>query len=162
QWRKIVTDQPVINMRSMALAGDDIWVAYRYSGLFSRLHRSGDRWIVTPFLAKEGYGPVDTDFLKRDSRGWIWRGSTEGVYISDGHHFAPSDWIHIGPENGLATKENNQYGFFEDKDASVWIAGEEGVTHLRPDPAWFNAPPRATAPQVTRVEADSTAFLYPA
>ena len=162
QWHKIATDRPIMNLRSIAVTGDDIWVAYRTSGAFSRLHRDGDRWMVMPFRAQEGYGPIDTDFLKRDSRGWIWRGSTEGIYISDGHHFGPADWIHINPGTGLATKEMNQYGFFEDKDGSVWIAGEEGVTHLRPDASWFAAPRDVPPPEVTRVEADGSAFLFPA
>jgi ligand-binding sensor domain-containing protein len=161
RWHKLATDQPVTMVRSFTLAGDDIWVSHRRSGAFSRLHRNGEQWHVTLFSANAGYGPVDTDFLKRDSRGWIWRGSTKGVYISDGRRVAPNDWIHIHPENGLATNENNQYGFFEDADGGVWIAGEEGVTRFRPDAAWFDAPRAAAPPQVTRVEADGRVFLSP-
>jgi ligand-binding sensor domain-containing protein len=162
RWRKLATDQPVTLVRSFTMAGDDIWVAHRRSGAFSRLHRKGDQWSVTLFPANAGYGPVDTDFLKRDSRGWIWRGSSRGVYVSDGRHIAPNDWLHIHPENGLATNENNQYGFFEDSDGSVWNSGEEGVTHFRPDASWFRAPGAAPPPQVTRVEADGRVFLFPA
>jgi hypothetical protein len=160
RWRPLATDQPVENVRSFALAGDDIWVAHRGSGAFSRLHRKGESWNVTLFSANAGYGPVDTDFLKRDSRGWIWRGSAEGVHISDGRRFEPNDWIHLHPGNGLASQEHNQYAFFEDTDHSVWIAGEDGLSHFRPDASWFDAP-RAAPPQVTRVEADGRVFLFP-
>jgi ligand-binding sensor domain-containing protein len=161
RWHKLATDQPVTAVRSFTLAGDDIWVAHRRAGAFSRLRRRGEQWSVSLFSANAGYGPVDTDFVKRDSRGWIWRGSSKGVHISDGRHVAPDDWIHIHPDNGLATNENNQYGFFEDSDSSVWISGEEGVTHFLPDASWFGAPAAAPPPQITRVEADGRVFLHP-
>jgi ligand-binding sensor domain-containing protein len=161
RWRKLATDQPVTMVRSFTLAGDDIWVAYRRSGGFSRMHRQGEQWKVTAFSAKAGYGPADTFFLKRDSRGWIWRGSRDGVHISDGLHAQSNDWLHIQLTSGLATNETGQYGFFEDRDGSVWIAGEEGVSHVQPDPSWFAAPRGVPAPQITRVEADGRAFLFP-
>jgi ligand-binding sensor domain-containing protein len=154
RWRKLATDLPVTEVRSFALAGDDIWVAYRRQGAFSRLTRNGDLWKVTAFADTSGYGPPDTHFLKRDRRGWIWRGSPEGVHVSDGRHVAPNDWIHIGMKNGLATDSTGQYGFFEDSDGSVWIAGEEGIAHIQPDPSWFDAPHGAPGPQVSLIEAD--------
>ncbi len=160
RWHKLVTDQAVESVRSFTLAGDDIWVAHRGPGAFSKLHRKGESWSVAIFSAHAGYGPVDTDFIKRDSRGWIWRGSPEGVHISDGHRFGPNDWIHLRPGNGLASKEHNQYAFFEDADSSVWIAGEEGVSHFRPAASWFDAP-RGAPPHITRVEADGRVFLFP-
>jgi ligand-binding sensor domain-containing protein len=160
QWHKIVTDRPVTVVRGFALAGDDIWVAHRRSGAFSRLHRSGDRWNVTFFTPSGGYGPAGTEFIKRDSRGWIWRGTDTGVFVSDGVHVAPNDWIHINLQNGLAANETGQYGFFEDSSGAVWITGDEGVTRLEPQAAWFAAP-RSELPVITRVEADGKVFLYP-
>lgn len=160
RWHKISTDQPVTLVRGFALAGDDIWVAHRRNGAFSRLHRSGDRWNVTLFTPSGGYAPAGTEFLKRDSRGWIWRGTDQGVYVSDGQHVAPNDWLHIHLANGLAANEMGQYGFFEDSDRSVWITGDEGVSRLLPDPTWFHAPP-AAPPRITRIDADGRLFLYP-
>ena len=160
RWHKIVTDQPVTLVRGFALAGDDIWVAHRRNGAFSRLHRAGDRWQVTLFTPSAGYAPAGTEFLKRDSRGWIWRGTDQGVYVSDGHHLAPNDWLHIHLENGLAAHEMGQYGFFEDSDGAVWITGDEGVSRLLPKRAWFDAQPGA-GPRITRVDADGRHFLYP-
>jgi len=160
RWHKIATDQPVTLVRGFALAGDDIWVAHRRNGAFSRLHRSGDRWNVTLFTPSGGYAPAGTEFLKRDSRGWIWRGTDQGVYVSDGQHVAPNDWLHIHLANGLAANEMGQYGFFEDSDHSVWVTGDEGVSRLLPDPRWFHAPP-AAPPRITRIDADGRLFLYP-
>jgi ligand-binding sensor domain-containing protein/predicted Ser/Thr protein kinase len=160
QWHKILTDQPVTLVRSFALAGDDIWVAHRRNGAFSRLHRNGDQWNVTLFTPSGGYVPAGTEFLKRDSRGWIWRGTDSGVYVSDGRHIAPNDWLHIDVGNGLAANELGQYGFFEDSDGAVWITGDEGVTRFRPAAAWIDAASDAP-PHVTRIDADGRVFLYP-
>ncbi len=155
-WHKIATSQPVTLVRSFALAGDnEIWIAYRRPGAFSRLRRAGDLWKVESF----NNPPIDTHFLKHDSRGWIWRGTPQGVYISDGVHVAPDDWIHLHLGDGLAANETDIYGFFEDVDHTVWIAGEEGVTHLRPESWWFEGASHA-APPVTRVEADGQEFLF--
>jgi ligand-binding sensor domain-containing protein len=161
RWHKIETDHPITMVRSFAVAGDDVWVAHRASGGYSRLHKTGEQWKVTAFSAKAGYGPADTEFIKNDSRGWIWRGSGDGVHIADGKHFEPNDWIHIHLKNGLAANEMGQYGFFEDTDRSIWIAGDEGVTHLRPYASWFDAPHGAAAPRVTRVEADGQVSFFP-
>jgi ligand-binding sensor domain-containing protein len=161
RWHRIATDQPVTAVRSFTVSGDDIWIAHRAAGFFSRLHRNGELWNLTSFTPDGGYNPADTHFLKRDSRGWIWRGSPEGVHISDGHHFEPDAWLHIAVHNGLASQETDMYGFFEDSDGSVWIAGAKGVSHLRPDPSWFDAPHDAPPPQITQVEADGRVFLFP-
>ena len=166
RWHKLATEPPVDMVRSLALrdpfAGEDIWVAYRRSGAFTRLEWKGARWLGTDFSASTGYDPVDTHFLKRDSRGWIWRGSPEGVHVSDGKNVSPNDWIHIRLQNGLATDSTDQYGFFEDTDGSVWIAGEEGVSHIKPDASWFDAPHAAPPARVTRIDADGRVFLHPA
>jgi ligand-binding sensor domain-containing protein len=161
RWRQLKTDQPVTFVRSFTVAGDDIWVAHRRAGGFTRLHRNGEIWNVTFMSAGSGYGPTDTNFVKRDSRGWIWRGSTQGIHVADGTHFAPEDWIHIPMGKGLAANETEIYGFFEDGDGSVWISGDEGLTHLRPDPSWFRAPSRVSAPTITQMEADGQVFLFP-
>ncbi len=159
-WHRIVTDQPVTMVRGFTFAGDDIWVAYRRPGSFSRLHKIGERWKVTFFTASDGYSPASTEFLRHDSRGWIWRGTDRGVYVSDGKHVAPNDWIHISLSNGLAANETGQYGFFEDSDGSIWISGDEGVSHLHPDRSWFLAP-NNDPPRITRIEADGRPFLFP-
>jgi ligand-binding sensor domain-containing protein len=166
RWRRIRTSQPVEKVRSFALAGDrsgaEIWVAYRHAGPFSRLVKKGEMWNVTDYAPEHGYGPPDTYFVKRDSRGWIWRGTTDGVYVSDGRHFGPADWIHLSPDQGLAVAATDQYSFFEDRDGSIWIGGKEGVSHVHPRADWFEAPHTAPAPRVVRVEAESDAVRFEA
>lgn len=170
QWHQIQTDQPlkgVISVLPPDPASGDLWVAHvgtnRWLGQggarFARLRRAGAQWTVHELTAKDGYGPPDTIFLKRDSRGWIWRGATGGVHVSNGRDIAPNDWLHISTHNGLATASTRPYGFFEDTDSSVWISGDQGVTHLKPAPAWFEAPHNAPPPRIARLEADGREFI---
>jgi streptogramin lyase len=158
RWHRIRTSEPVTTVRSIAVDTNEIWVAYRKPGVFSRLVKNGDGWDVIHY----NFSPRDTYFVKRDSRGWIWRGTPNGVYVADGVHFSAGDWLHLHMGNGLAANELDQYGFFQDTDGSVWIAGEEGVTHLRPDSSWFRAPRDSAPPRVTRIESDGRVFLYTA
>ncbi|MEO7650008.1 MAG: protein kinase, partial [Bryobacteraceae bacterium] len=161
RWHSISTDQPVTMVRSFTLDREDIWVAHRRAGWFSRLRRNGEKWNVNLFQANAGYSPTDSDFMKRDSRGWIWRGTDKGMFVSDGSHFGLNDWLHIHAGNGLGTTESNQYGFSEDSDGSVWISGEQGVSHIRPRGSWFDAPSSAPPPRITRVDADGKVFVFP-
>ncbi|MGH9628652.1 MAG: hypothetical protein ACRD7E_09985, partial [Bryobacteraceae bacterium] len=160
RWHKLPTSKPLAGIRSFTPAAPDVWVAYEQGGRFSRLHRDGAQWIVRDFSVRDGYGPPDTHFLKRDSRGWIWRGSTDGIHISDGRNVAPNDWLHIHPRNGLATGATRQYGFLEAADGSIWISGDQGITRLAPDPSWFDAP-RDVPPRIARLAADGNVFLRP-
>jgi len=159
-WHRIEADEPVTSLRSFALGAKEIWAANRRQGAFFRLSDEGSRWKVDTFSAAEGYLPADTHFIKRDSRGWIWRGSTAGIHVSDGRHFQPNDWIHIHTGNGLAADETGQYSFFEDRAGFVWIASDEGLTRFRPSSAWFDAPADAPPPQLTRLEADGHAWDF--
>lgn len=160
-WHQLPTDRPVTDVRSFTVTDSehqDIWVACRTHEWFFRLHKQGNLWHATRFDVSTGYGPPDTDFIKRDSRGWIWRGASDGVHISDGVHTEPNDWLHISPKNGLATDSTEIYGFFEETDGSVWISGERGLTHLRPDPQWFDAPHGAPPPRITRIQVDDQEY----
>jgi hypothetical protein len=131
-WQPVATDKLVDLVRSFAVSPDAIWVARRIAGPFLRV--TGGK--VTAFAPGGGYPPVDTNFIKRDRRGWIWRGSTEGVHVLEGGDGTdPDRWLHIGRREGLSVDNTGQYGFFEDKDGSVWIAGAEGLSHVRPRPA---------------------------
>ena len=170
QWHQLPTDQPLQGVLSFVPpdpASGEIWVAQlgknrwvgQGGGRFASLRRTGDQWTVHEFAAKDGHGPPDTRFIKRDSRGWIWRGATDGVYISNGRDVAPNDWLHIAMNSGLATESTHPYGFFEEAGGNVWITGEQGITHLKPDPAWFEAPHNASPPRVSKVEADGAVFI---
>ena len=65
-------------------------------------------------------------------------------------------------DSGLAVNETDNYGFFEDSDHMVWIAGAEGITHFKPEPWWFVAPGNSAPPRITQVEADGQELTFQA
>ncbi len=156
-WQPLTTEPPLTRLQSFALGkspDDDVWVTYDMPGRFSRVQRRDGRRTVSDLLPSEGYGPAETGFVRRDSRGWIWRASSSGLHVCDGRNTAPEDWILLTESRGLTSAVPRQHGFFEDSDGSIWIAGEQGVSHLYPDPSWFQAPRTDVAPRITRVELD--------
>lgn len=161
EWRLLPTDVPVSKVRSMALGGDTYWTAHRHAGWFTRLNHGDKVWSTVQFDSAKGFGPRDTHFIKLDSRGWLWRGTAEGVFVSKG--IAPGRsyrWLHISEASGLAADGTDMFGFFEDRDGSVWIAGAEGITRLRPDAKWFEAPHGAPPPQVSSYELDGITAIH--
>ncbi len=158
-WRWVETDRRIDPVRSFAPGREDVWIAHRSGGPhFTRLVKDDESWRVEEFAANEGYPPADSHFLKRDSRGWIWRGSTDGVHVSDGRRFAPNDWLHLHTGNGLTANLTEIYGFLEDDDGSVWLSGFEGVTRVKPDPAWFETSPDPRPPTVSSLAADGVDY----
>ncbi len=141
RWHRISAEPALPSIRSFALAGQTLWAATRTTDVFFHLTRRGNVWSSESLSSGHGISPRDTLFVRRDSRGWIWRGTTDGVFVNDGTHFRPENWLHLDLNNGLASGEVDNYGFFEDQDHSIWIAGDQGITHLRPSARWFDAPP---------------------
>lgn len=124
---------PLFDVRTLSMRGpEEFWIAHRSKNYFSRVKQG----VTQRFLDADGYSPAETRFVRADSRGWLWRGTPQGVYVSDGIHTGPQDWLHLE-----VSGESAHYGFFEDEDHSIWIAGAGGITHIQPDPGWFRAPP---------------------
>lgn len=160
QWERLETDKPMADVRTVSVARDGmtVWVGYRRNGYFSRVEVREGKGVVTHFTAEAGHGPKDTQFMRVDSRGWVWRGSRDGVRVSDGVHLGPADWLYLHAGNGLAGGETSANGFFEDRDGTVWISGEQRMTHVTPSAAWFGAPEGAR-PRITRVDVDGQLHL---
>jgi ligand-binding sensor domain-containing protein len=128
-------------IRTIAPGDGEVWVGYRASIGFTRFQLQQGRWVATHFNAENGFGPSDTHFLRRDRRGRIWRGSSDGVYVSDGKHTGPEDWIHLTFGDRVNASYANMYGFLEDADGSIWIGTQKGVVRIHPAEDWFKTPP---------------------
>jgi ligand-binding sensor domain-containing protein len=140
--------------------GPEFWVSYRTVAPFSRLYREDGVWKRQDFSAESGYGPLETRFLLRDRRGWLWRGTKEGLFVSDGRHLRPEDWIAFSSIHNLPGDSVSPLGLYEDRDGSVWVATNGGVAQIEPDPAWFDPLP-AEPIRLTRVRWQGRENLWP-
>lgn len=146
-WQRILTDQPVRLIRGFSFASDDsVWISHRRPGYFTRIDRKGATWQVKQFR----YEPADTHFIHVDSRGWIWRGTNQGVLIARSGHTSPDKWIRLDESSGAPLGSLTLNGFSEDSKGQVWLAGEEGLLRVRPKNAWFEGPEHGT-PWISRV-----------
>jgi ligand-binding sensor domain-containing protein len=118
-------------------APGEIWVAYRDQKAFSLFRSNGKVWVARHFTTTSGFEQPETQFLRRDRRGWIWRGTENGVWVSDGVHVEPSDWIQITEADGLPSAAVSRFGFLEDSDGTVWIGTAKGIAHIHPNDSWF-------------------------
>jgi len=160
EWRLIRTSEPVTFIRTIAFDGDDVlWIAHREGGFFTRLERKGEIWLVRRFPA-EKYGPAETNYLRRDSRGWIWRGTKTDVQVARPGHYEPAEWLHLTQASGLASSGSSLHGWVEDKESYVWLAGDAGITRIKPSADWFGAP-KSKRPIVSRVSAGGQTWLDP-
>jgi len=137
----------------------EIWVAYRDAKAFSRLRYVDGRWIAQHFTEANGFSDADTQFLRRDRRGWVWRGTGEGLFVSDGVHAEPQDWLQITEKVGLPSRDVNRFGYLEDNDGSIWIGTARGIAHLHPSNSWFTT---KSAVRLSDVRYGGSSFPDPA
>jgi hypothetical protein len=140
-------------------AHGEIWIAYRDAKAFSLFRPSSSGWIARHFTARDGFDEPETQFLRRDRRGWIWRGTDNGIWVSDGVHVEPSDWIQITEKDGLPSSGISRFGFLEDSDGSIWIGTAKGIARIRPSDSWFTARRQL---KIAEVEYSGRSFLSPA
>ncbi|MDX2269424.1 MAG: protein kinase [Bryobacter sp.] len=141
QWERLSSEPPLRDVASVAPGRKgELWVSFRREVGFARW-QAGQ---VKLFRPEDGYGNERTLWVKVDSRGWVWRGTEAGVWVADGEHLAARDWLRV-EEIGEAA----QYGFFEDRQGAVWLAGAQGVVRLQPQKSWFL--PEKEPPRLSRI-----------
>jgi ligand-binding sensor domain-containing protein len=163
-WEVVIPREALLNpaVRSIAIApGGIVWVSYRFPLAFSRLEQVRGRWMRRDFPAEAGFGPSETRSLLADSRGWIWRSTPHGLFVADGVHLQPSDWITLHAFNNLPGDSTGPNAFMEDRDGSVWLATDLGIARIDPDPDWFR-PEKLPPAHVTALRWHGRTLLWPA
>lgn len=164
-WRLELPASQLLSYRVRNIAvgpGPVFWVSYRLSLPSSYLWREGGQWKRRDFRAEDGYPPFETYGLLRDRRGWIWRGSGDGLFVSDGVHEDAGRWAMFDEVHGLPSRSIELSGMFEDNDGSIWAASADGIAHIHPDPAWFEEAADDAPARVTAVRWQGRENLWPA
>ncbi len=107
-----------------AFASDDVvWIGTD-SGL-RRFRVSGSRAEPLPPITTPDIASNSIMFLRRDSRGWMWVGTSAGIDMFDGRA-----WRHFNSSDGPITSDMDRWGVAEDADGSMWFGTSHGVSHL--------------------------------
>ncbi len=137
KWRVFTTKDGLKSDYIRCVAEDkqgNLWIGYRMPIGFAKLTRKGDTWDIRHFDGPAGFGSNTTFFLKVDSRGWVWRGTNDGVHVSKTGSTDPGEWLYLTTEDGLPHNDVVQYSYFEDADGSVWFGTSGGLTRVHPEP----------------------------
>lgn len=131
-WRTISTQDGLLQNGCGAMAEDqegDFWYAYETIPGFALIHdpRSGH-----PVIQQFHTDGNRTYFVASDRRGWLWRGTPDGLYVSDSQQARQGEWVHLNRSDGLPAIDTNQNSFFEDADGSIWFGAEDSVIHIFP------------------------------
>jgi signal transduction histidine kinase len=156
QWKKFTTSQGLLENQVRYLAeahSGELWIGYDSAPGCSRLRPVGDRWEVKHFTPP-GLGATPVYSLAVDSRGWLWYGSDEGVYVTDTRNpkaGEPGSWRRFDHSDGLAWDDCSENALIEDRDGSMWIGTSFGVSQFHPPQNLFAKPPPAPAAVITSV-----------
>jgi signal transduction histidine kinase/ligand-binding sensor domain-containing protein/DNA-binding response OmpR family regulator len=82
----------------------------------------------------------------QDKQGFLWIGTTTGVFRYDGYNFIEYKNKADNPINLLA----GIYNLLEDKQGRIWAATSNGLAQLNPDTNTFNRPAAGTSPSFSQ------------
>ncbi len=163
QWTLVVPESMLLSPRIRSIAvssGPVFWVSYRAPLPLSTVYRDGTKWTRRDFPVGGSFPSAETTAILVDRRGWIWRGTDQGLFVSDGRNLAPEAWLRFDRFNGLASDSVGPFGLSEDRDGSIWISTEEGVARIQPDVSWFGASTTQAPPRMTAIRAGGKEYLW--
>ena len=133
-WHTISTKDGLLQNQCGSMTEDergDFWYAYDTLPGFALIHDARSPRPVIQQFQNEGANNR-TYFFGSDRRGWLWRGTPDGVYVADLEQARQGQWLHLNRVDGLPAVDTNQNSFFEDSDGSIWFGAENSVIHLFP------------------------------
>jgi hypothetical protein len=118
---------------------NDVWYASGQPVLSFIENAGSDRPAFHNFDGGGSVGLAPANFFGSDSRGWLWRGTSDGLYLADSQQARNGQWLHIDRTDGLPSINSNEQSFREDPDGSVWFSADNSIIHFAP-PADFLHP----------------------
>ena len=135
-WGSIAKAQGLPAERCASLVVDpqgDVWYAdYILRSLFLIQQPKSGRPEIRQFHSGGEMGTALATFLETDHRGWLWRGSADGIYVADPGQAKQGEWLHLDVGDGLPARSATAHSFFEDSDGSVWYCADTSVIHFYP------------------------------
>jgi len=148
-WHNLTTKDGLLqdSCRSLAaLPNGDVWVGYLTIPSFSLVRPSANGKVtVRHFSASREGEDAQVHFLDLDSRGWLWRASSDGVYVADPKDAENGSWVHLNDADGLPALDIGQQSFYNDPDGSVWWSSDDTLLHFSPKPDFVHP---TEAPQI--------------
>lgn len=147
-WRTIAAETPSLEpcLSLLPLNSGQAWVGYAASFLFALVRpgiSSGST--LHEFRGGGDIGSATTYAIVQNTRGWLWRGSADGVYAADPAQAQAGAWLHLNDVDGLPELDVNHGSLFSDPDGSLWWGAGTSILHFSPPPDLIHP---AAAPRV--------------
>lgn len=135
-WRALAASDSLLKepCSSFAVDGEQgVWYGYSQPiPGFSLLEHPDTNPQLRYFPEGDDVGVARTHFFGVDRRGWLWRGTPDGVYVAGPAQARQRQWLQLNRANGLPGVDTNQRSFVADPDGSVWFGIDDSVIHMAP------------------------------
>jgi signal transduction histidine kinase/ligand-binding sensor domain-containing protein len=131
RWKRFtVADGLRSNVLDEVLSSPDgtLWISYDETVGLTHAIVSGDSFRVETFTRKSGLHTDNVSAMAFDSRGRLWLSTNNGVNVKDGATFP-----HYGEAQGLLWNDCSSHAVFGDRDGTIWIGSNLGLSHFRPE-----------------------------
>ena len=136
-WRVVTKEQGLLanGCRSLAVdAKGDVWYGYADpTSAFSLIENpSGSHPAVRHYASGGDIGTATNNFMWVDRRGWVWRGTEDGLYAATPDQAKAGQWLYLNRSDGLPSPDTNRRSLYEDTDGSLWFGMGTNVVHFSP------------------------------
>ena len=107
-----------------------LWISYEESVGLTRATVRGDAIQLEHFNRESGLHSENVSALALDTRGRLWFSTDDGVDVKDGTTFP-----HYSEAQGLLWNDCSSHAVFGDRDGTIWIGSNLGLSHFRPEAA---------------------------
>jgi len=130
-----------------------LWISYEDTVGLSHATVYGDTIRVEHFTKKEGLHSENVSAMAFDTSGRLWFSTDDGIQVKDGNSFP-----HYTEAQGLLWNDCSSHAVLGDRDGSIWIGHNLGLTHFRPPKA---PKPASETPVVLSWVKLGSAFVNP-
>jgi signal transduction histidine kinase/ligand-binding sensor domain-containing protein len=105
-----------------------LWISYDEMVGLTNATIAGQNIQLQNFTRDQGLHSDNVSALAFDSYGKLWFSSDDGVQVKDGATFP-----HYSQAQGLLWNDCSSHAVFGDRDGTIWIGHNLGLSHFRPD-----------------------------
>ncbi|BDU72715.1 ligand-binding sensor domain-containing diguanylate cyclase [Mesoterricola silvestris] len=142
-WRRLGKAQGLLDPDVRAVferPGGDIWVSYHERQGLSQFRREGDQLrLVQHHDAASGITARKAYFMREDTLGRLWVGTSQGCVLFDGARFQE-----FGTMDGLPGDECNGSAFLAEPGGDVWVGTLGGLARFHQGRYAGSPPPPAS------------------
>ena len=142
RWRRLGKAQGLLDPDVRAVyerPGGELWVSYHDTQGLSQYRYERDRLVLVKHVgAAEGFTARKAYFMRQDTLGRLWVGTSQGVVLYDGARFQE-----FGTMDGLPGDECNGSAFLAEPGGDVWVGTLGGLAKFHQDRFAGSAQPPA-------------------